>query len=444
MDIHDFEISQAEESDSDDVPQLFRDHLKRRAASSDSEEEEMKKAKPLKKRGRPRKLVKKPQGPKSKNWCLTGSIDKITEAFEGKCPTLEDYFNKNDSVIRYICGKKEKPDGKDEDEAVPYVHYQVYVQTHKTIRATGLQKIFPAGQWRNGPMYKNSSPEKCILYTKKEATSIEGEEWVCFGEPPTSKGRSSALVEAAEEFLQSGNKQAVWKAHPTPCILHGDKIERWAAVINSEPTHTDHELKDYLEGDHPWTPLSDKDFEKTIILYGEASSGKSHFARANFQERGWTWIEVNNRDDIGNWAGQDAILFDDIDGWAKDLTRTDVISLVEHRDQRSFKIRYKNVTIPGHVKKIITTNAKNGCVFDYDLMRNEKSVYRRYRRKHLLGSHNPDDNDEDLDRMEEDEELEDTSRLVYRRNQRLLQRHNVNRAVAEVQIPEMAPHNYEC
>ncbi len=464
------------DSDSDNDQPIFRRHLKQKRQiqdlTSDSEDEmESKDASPREKsprsqcasprvrqHGGPRngagakkgakhkrkKALKSPiakkkaqdrnKGPRSKNWCLTGFVENIKKAHGGSLPTLEDYYNENHCKIRYICGKLEKGEEKDDQGLV---HYQAFVHFKSIQRATAVLKIFPSEQWQNGAMYKNSTVDACIEYTQKLETAIEGEDWVEYGERPAGQGHDSELQQAIDCLKDGGSMGDIYREFARVAVLHGQQLRQWWTIFNTEEPEAKHEIKDFQKDPHPWGSITDEEFKKTLILYGEANTGKSAYVRANFQAHGWSWIEVQNPDDLAKYNNHDAILFDDIDGWAQDLNRTDVLNIVEHEDNRSIRIRYANVLIPGHVKKVIVSNDLRGIVFDYKIMREAKSVQRRIVGRHLRGSQNPGDNAADLWIPEEDPDHEAKKRRVEGRHELEILRLEKARAEAQPMIDDV-------
>jgi hypothetical protein len=121
----------------------------------------------------------------------------------------------------------------------------------------------------------------------------------------------------------------------------------------------------------PTTFIDPLDFSesKSIVLWGPPGVGKTQYAMSHFKKPLW----VNHMDALANLADHDGIVFDDMD--FKHLPRSSCIFITDWEMERQVHFRYQTATIPENMRRIFTTNIRDGAIFGDST--NDDAIIRR-------------------------------------------------------------------
>ncbi len=244
--------------------------------------------------------------------------------------------------LTYLAGQKEKSkDGR--------VHWQAWCQFKQRKRGTGVQKLFP--NWHREVVHDVPAMKK---YVSKEESRID-DSWCEFGEH-SEKGKTTAWQDLADSVLVGdATKKTLWTDH------HSVMSTRYKAAYEMMTIlHGANDTADYKLDSFDWDPITD--WDKSVILWGESQIGKTQFALAHFAHP----LMVSHLDKLTTFDPKthDGIVFDDMA--FKHLHRGAQIHLTDIANTREIHVRYTYATIPKGTKKIFTTNAYEGRIFDID------------------------------------------------------------------------------
>lgn len=124
--------------------------------------------------------------------------------------------------------------------------------------------------------------------------------------------------------------------------------------------------------------------EVAVLLTGPAGAGKTQFAMAHF-EAPCLISEIDDLRDKFNPELHDGLVFDDMSftHWPPES----VIHLLDMEEDRSIRVRYRNVTIPAYTKRIFCHNGEPCDVFPLGKTRQQQdAIERRYEHVKLTGS----------------------------------------------------------
>ncbi len=275
-------------------------------------------------------------------------------------------FALNKTRIRGILGQQE-------ETKTDKLHWQCYVEFKKKIYATGVQKIFPPGQWYNKPA--NAGKDKNVVYCSK-SKSKKGP-YFELGDFAVA-GKSTKLQGIQVRVLDGATERELWNEDFPTMVIHHRGIRRGIAMLQ---THDDVAM--FEKDKFPWTEEHKLDWSKTIILWGESGIGKTQWALSLFKKP----LLVSHIDQLALFdKTYDGIVFDDMNFTGAEngkgaWPRGSQIHLVDQDNHRNIHIRYEIATIPAHTKKIFTTNEEGGWVVTLD----DKAIRRRVQVIELAG-----------------------------------------------------------
>lgn len=161
------------------------------------------------------------------------------------------------------------------------------------------------------------------------------------------QGKSSKDIEVVEAIKNGASINSLWKDYPLEMVRRSKGFSLLHQKLNTPVFKSMYKLDQFK-----WEPI--KNWERSIILHGEAGIGKTEFAKAHFNNP----CIVTHMDDLKNFDKEihDGIIFDDMDFTRE--TRSTQINLLDMDLQRSINIRYDIATIPAQTKKIFTCNTE--------------------------------------------------------------------------------------
>ncbi len=260
-------------------------------------------------------------------------------------------FNLNKERIRGILGQKEESKAQN-------LHWQCYVEFKKKIYATGVQKMFPPGQWRNKPA--KATKAQNVVYCSK-SDSKKGP-YFELGEFAVA-GKANALTALETMVLNNASERDCWKFDFPTMVKHHKGVRRGITMLQN---HDDVAI--FEQDKFPWTEEHKLDWSKTIVLWGASGIGKTQWALSLFKKP----LFVTHLDQLGAFDNSyDGIVFDDLnltgDASGKGSRfREAQIHLADQDNTRGIHIRYEVALIPAHTKKVWTTNVDNGWIFTLD------------------------------------------------------------------------------
>lgn len=163
--------------------------------------------------------------------------------------------------------------------------------------------------------------------------------------PPSTRRnsfREALSLGSAREAIEY-----LWESEPATMARFGETISRnVSARFGSQHTHqyTSHEFRLALE----------KDFSKSILIWGNSGVGKTQFAFAHFNNP----LLVSHLDDLKKIRScHDGLVFDDMA--FHNLPIETVIKLVDVEMERSIHCRHSCGVIPAKLPRIFTHNTQN-------------------------------------------------------------------------------------
>lgn len=186
------------------------------------------------------------------------------------------------SDIEYMVWQREKGEKGTE-------HIQGYVRFKSQKRFQAAKNWFSVPEIHLEPAKGNEKQNK--TYCTKEETRVEGPfEYGEYDDKAGAQGKRTDLDEVAEKLTKGATLKEIAVEHPAAFIRYHQGIEK---------------LKDIVQ---PLPPLERE--VKTLVMWGETGTGKTHRARTGFPDI----YEVKpGRDPWGAYDGQEMILFDEFD-----------------------------------------------------------------------------------------------------------------------------------
>lgn len=264
-------------------------------------------------------------------------------------------------VFDYVCGKLEQS----KTQGAAGVHIQGWGQFAKRIRLTAILKMFPATCYHWEPCAGTEAQNE--KYCKKTATQIG--DFECFGKFQKQGASAIKPIAVIEGLVRSGATTREIFRDKTPGVFACMSTRHRGIDAAVEAFRDDQEEKAlFTLGQFGWEPLKwgkqidGGDESYTWVIAGAAGIGKTEFAYAHFKNP----LIVKSLDDLGRFERRrhDGIIFDDFDDALHALNRTTQTSIAEQDRASSIKIRYKQAFIPGGTRKIFTTNAVDGAIFN--------------------------------------------------------------------------------
>lgn len=225
-------------------------------------------------------------------------------------------------------------------------HIQGFIFMKNKTRLAGMKKHHKTAHWET--LYVGSNADKAAQYCRKDGDKIIDID----NRKPTGV---QDCYEAAKQAIDGG---AFWHQimndHFKIYLRHHRALRDYYDSKRAPPPIR-YKLEDFKREPLTWT-------NKSIVLWGKPGTGKSAFAKAHFSNPLW----VRHMDTLKNFqAGwHDGIIFDDMS--FKHLPREAQIHLVDWDDDSDIHIRFVTAFIPHETKKIFTTNAYDGDIFETD------------------------------------------------------------------------------
>jgi len=267
-----------------------------------------------------------------REWAVTAWIDK-------GCDPPSVLWDKWEEKLCVIGGEPEicKSTGK--------AHWQLSVQTKKSMYRKAFQKMFTPGIYYSMPQVYPW--EKNVAYCSKDGKYEEYGKY----EPPREvkeKQVTSSRKRLFDDLYNGMTEEEAWNAHRQAMPIYWraakEALKVWRTV-DYNPTYTLDQFKE--------PPITD--WTKTIILHGPAGIGKTQYALAHFKNP----LLMNHNEDLRKFkpTKHDGIVFDDMS--FEGLEREVQLAFVENELPKTFSVKFGDVTIPGGTKKIMTTNRLN-------------------------------------------------------------------------------------
>lgn len=228
---------------------------------------------------------------------------------------------------------------------------------------TAVCKVFPSGVWSNKPA--DRSVEENDRYCDKDDDEHKRLE------PPerfglaTQQGKTSELTLVVQALKDPKTTMHDISINYTRChILHG------VGILNTMNTmHIKTEVPRFKVNTFPppWSKdLADDLKTHTVVIGGITGCGKTEFAIAFLHETGGPVLKIDTDDAVKRFDPKihtGGLVFDDVDDLFSNLSRERRIKMVEQDRSVTIKIRYLDIEIPAHTRKIFTTNAIDLSIF---------------------------------------------------------------------------------
>ena len=194
----------------------------------------------------------------------------------------------------------------------------------------------------------------------------------------TIKCVESAMIDLAEKGLINEALEIYKKERPRD-YLNKHRIIRKnltdMAIVKSGLIKPKFNLKDYYIEPALQNILDNYDKTKTLILIGEAGTGKTQFLQTFIKESlGLNPLVINNLDSLRFYRDElhNAILLDDCGNW-DDKSREDIIKLIDSEGPTTHNIKHGSVIIQQPTPRFLVLNPP----LPYALSREDKAIQRR-------------------------------------------------------------------
>lgn len=267
-----------------------------------------------------------------REWAVTAWIDK-------GCDSPSELWDKWKSGLCIIGG---------EPETCPKTgrpHWQLSVQTKKTVYRREFQKMFRPGKYYSMPMYSE--------WRYNKSYCGKGGMWEQYGTYDSGQAANQQQVTSSRKRLfddvyNGMSEEECWTQHRESMPIYWRAVQQAMKVwrtVEFKPTYSLDQFKE--------PPITD--WTKTIILHGPAGIGKTQYALAHFKNP----LLMNHNEDLRKFKPKkhDGIVFDDMS--FEGLEREVQLAFVENELPKTFSVKFGDVTIPGGTKKIMTTNRLN-------------------------------------------------------------------------------------
>jgi len=185
------------------------------------------------------------------------------------------------------------------------------------------------------------------------------------------KGQRNDLNKVKDMIRGGASEQEIADEHFGSWVRYRQAFREYRTLINQVITKPAYEMSSFPES---WQGITHQD--KCMILWGSPGIGKTHFAIALLGP----CLMVSHIDELSNFNPEvhKGIVFDDMSFHHMPIGAQ--IHLVDWKFDRSVHIRYGLANIPKHTKKIFTTNAIGGGIFNLDP---SLGIKRRVKIRHL-------------------------------------------------------------
>lgn len=247
------------------------------------------------------------------------------------------------------------------EEGTP--HFQGYCMFKKRYQLSALKKLLPRAHWE----VAKGSPYQNFEYCSKDGDFKEA------GVRPVApkknnKEKDTTYSEAIEAATVQEGIQIIKAKRPRDFCLHGESIERNLKKAKKAPF------------EHIYTKFHLQPFplDKSLLLYGDSNTGKTHFACSHFKNP----LVVSHIDTLKTLSpDNDGIVFDDMSfkHWPPEA----VIHLLDQEFSREINVRYGTCHVPANTPKIFTHNTNNPFYKDEIEEAQKEAIERRLNRKFI-------------------------------------------------------------
>jgi hypothetical protein len=282
-------------------------------------------------------------------------------------------------VSEYAIAKELHQDG------TPHIH--VWIKLIKKLDTTNQRLLDLTiegssyhGQYENAKKDK-SSMEYVLKNINEEPTSeyvVSDNILVRLTEEGTIKCVESTMIDLAEKGQVYEALELYKKEKPKDYLNKHRGIRKNLidmAIIKSGFVKPRFSLKDYFIEPALQNILDNYDKTKTLVLIGEAGTGKTQFLQTFLKESlGLTPLVINNIDGLRFFKNElhNAILFDDCGNWDQ-KSREEVIKLIDSEGPTTHNIKHGSVNIQVATPRILTLNPPA----PYALRQEDKAIQRR-------------------------------------------------------------------
>lgn len=246
-------------------------------------------------------------------------------------------------------------------------HLQGYTELHKKTTRSGLRKLFlPHSKTVHLAIARGTADQNIVYCSKEGHVHIIGAQVTAGTRTDLLAASAYLTTEGTTETDFRDNFFTVWAKYP-------NIFKRYKSLDLTES------VGNFRRDQFSWTfdfPVNVKaQVTHSMIVWGEAGVGKTEYAKALL---GPNYLLVRHMDKLGEFKPEfhSGILFDDMN--FNHLHREAQIHLVDIDNESQIHIRYTMAMIPAHIKKIFTTNVKDGAIFDI----NDPAIRRRIKIHH--------------------------------------------------------------
>ena len=194
----------------------------------------------------------------------------------------------------------------------------------------------------------------------------------------TLKGVESAMIDLAEKGLIHEALELYKKERPRDYLNKHTIIRKNLtdmAMVKSGLIKPKFNLKDYYIEPNLQNIIENYDRTKTLILMGEAGTGKTQFLQTFIKESlGLNPLVINNLDSLRFFKDElhNAILLDDCGNW-DDKSREDIIKLIDSEGPTTHNIKHGSIIIQKPTPRFLVLNPP----LPLALSKGDKAIQRR-------------------------------------------------------------------
>jgi hypothetical protein len=295
-----------------------------------------------------------------------GQARRFTVTLNNPVCTLEELWHPSLSYL--VAAKEIAP-----QTGTP--HFQIYLEVPQK-RTEGSVAKSMAKHWGSHPkiLISKGTKDQNTVYVLKNA--VNPEDWIERGKA-MEQGKRSDLDEVGLAIKGGMTLNALCEEYTSAYIKFHAGVEK--AYSRLSPNLKSGPKKVFGLNNFPvnW-PVDEIQAalgERSVILWGEAGSGKTCLAQTLMP----TAIFVTHMDDLLRFdkSQHEGLIFDDMS--FHHLPREAQIHVVDCEQDRSIHCRYSCAHIPAETKKIFTTNCHMGQVF----LAGDAAINRRIKLFHL-------------------------------------------------------------
>lgn len=285
----------------------------------------------------------------------------------------------NYKISEYAIAKELHKDG------TPHIH--AWIKLTKKIDTTNnrLLDLTKENETHHGE-YENAKKDKSSMeYVLKSINEQETFEYVVsdgikarLTEEGTIKCVESAMIDLAEKGLINEALELYKKERPRDYLNKHRLIRNNLtdmAIVKSGLIKPKFNLKDYYIEPKLKKIIDNYDKTKTLILIGEAGTGKTQFLQTFIKEAlGLNPLVINNLDSLRFFKDElhNAILLDDCGNW-DNKSREDIIKLIDSEGPTTHNIKHGSILIQKPTPRFLVLNPP----IPYALNKTDKAIQRR-------------------------------------------------------------------